>query len=147
MSSEPIETPLLLSIVAESGLTLFSHTFDNEHKLDQSRLIRLIKSLPDYETLILNPDQIRQISFQDYTLAIKHESSLLFCYLSYGSVDPDLRPFQQFITQVREMPSLWPSLRAAVQPDSISPSGGLLDSNITQTLVQILAAIFFSTPP
>jgi len=141
------EDPVLLLILTESGLTLFSYPFQEEQQLDEHLIGSFLTALAAFgQDALVESGAIDRITYQNYTVAVKPLASLLVCYIFQGQSYLALQKLNHFIERIQDIPVLHQSLTTITRPAALSKAVGALDAPVQMELVQLIAAIFPSTP-
>ncbi len=133
------ETPVLLLIMHENGLCVYSKEFNSHQFKEQliSGVLVAINSLMR-DAFALTKGSIERIKYKDYILVFKEVSPLLFCYVFRGSSYYPLHKLEHFINSVRKSKEHWKILV------NIPEDGLLLSSSEQQTVEKFIRDSFLS---
>lgn len=146
LTTEP-EDPVLLLILVEGGLTLFSHSFAAGQQLDEHLIGGFLTALAAFgQDALVESGAIDRITYQNYTVAVKSLETLLICYIFQGPSYLALQKLDHFISRLQDIPVIQQSLTAISRPDAMSKAVGALDAPVQQGLTQLLLEIFPSAP-
>jgi len=99
------EEPVLLLIVAEEGIPLFSQNFGQENQFDDLLVGGFLTAINSFmQEAFATEGSIERIKHQDYTLVLQFKETLRFCYVFKGPSYGAMSKLSNFIHQL-EMPS------------------------------------------
>ncbi len=99
------EEPILLLIVAEDGIPLFSQNFGQEEQFNDLLVGGFLTAINSFmQEAFATEGSIERIKHQDYTLVLQFKETLRFCYVFKGPSYGALNKLSNFIHQL-EMPS------------------------------------------
>ena len=99
------ENPVLLLIVSEQGIPLFSQSFNLDSKFDDLLVGGFLTAINSFmQEAFATAGSIERIKHQDYTLVLQSKDSLRFCYVFKGPSYGAMNKLSNFIDQL-EMPS------------------------------------------
>lgn len=103
------EEPVVILIMEESGLTLFSCKFRAFDQINDQLIGGLLTAINAFGNEIFKGSGIiDHIAYQDYTLIMRLVDSFTFCYVFKGkSHVVALSKLENFIFQVRNTISIW----------------------------------------
>jgi len=120
------EEPVLLLILAEGGLALYSHPFVKTRQLKEQLIGGFLTSLSAFgQDALAASGSIDRIMYEDYTVAVKALEDLLFCYIFQGPSYLALKKLEQFMVHIREDAVQWHILgearkiRRALAPNTL----------------------------
>ncbi|MCH8905825.1 MAG: tetratricopeptide repeat protein [Candidatus Heimdallarchaeota archaeon] len=132
------EEPVLLLILGEGGITIFSHKF---RKLDiKEELVgSFLSAINTFGKETFSPDgSIERIIHQNYTILIKAVSNFLFCFIINGNSYSAIQKFDAFIDSVQAS-AIWGELVG---------SSNILKNELLVTLQRICDDLFiYDQPP
>lgn len=139
----PPEDPIFLLILTTGGLTLFSYSFSEEQHLDEHLISGFLAAISAFgQNALAASGAIDRIMYEEYTIAVKPLASLLVCYIFQGQSYFALQKLDQFLNQIKEIPTLINSLNTTIQRDPPSKALVSLDSEVTAGLQQLIMDIF-----
>lgn len=99
------EEPVLLLIVAEGGIPLFSQNFSQETKFNDLLVGGFLTAINLFmQEAFATEGSIERIKHQDYTLVLQFKETLRFCYVFKGPSYGAKNKLSNFVQQL-EMPS------------------------------------------
>lgn len=99
------EKPILLVIVAEVGIPLFSQYFGPETQINDLLVGGFLTAINSFmQEAFATEGSIERIKHQDYTLVLQFKKTLRFCYVFKGPSYGAMNKLSDFIHQL-EMPS------------------------------------------
>jgi len=120
------EEPVLLLILIEGGLTLFSHSFKQTRQLNEQLIGGFLSSLSAFgQDALATSGGIDRIMYEEYTVAVKPLETMLTCYIFKGHSYVALQKLEQFIESVRMNAVLWNDLTEAQQKSRVFTSSVL----------------------
>ncbi|MHA1448964.1 MAG: tetratricopeptide repeat protein [Candidatus Hodarchaeales archaeon] len=105
------EEPVLLLVVNEAGISTFSRVFseiDQNYQLISGFLSAINSVLHD---IFSESGPVERIKYRDYTVIMKRDDSLLFCYAFKGKSYYPCKKVQKFIDILRSKEQIWTSLK------------------------------------
>lgn len=128
------EEPLMLLIITESGITLFSKIFHTPHTLEDQLIGGFLAAINTFirEAFAVS-GSIERIKHQDYTLLLNSVEPFLVCYVFEGPSYYALKKLEQFTKELSSV-SMWQSLMASLR------SGIALDKS--KEIKELVAEIF-----
>jgi hypothetical protein len=107
---EKMDEPIMLILVAESGLPIYSKQFDPKIELQEMLISGFLSSINTFVQEAFNaPGMIRRISHDEYTLSFNLKEPILFCYVYEGPSYPAMKKLEKLITEVHES-EVWSAL-------------------------------------
>ncbi|NHJ04317.1 MAG: hypothetical protein EAX90_05810 [Candidatus Heimdallarchaeota archaeon] len=95
------EEPILLLIVAEAGIPLFSQNFGPEKHFDDLLLGGFLTAINSFmQEAFATVGSIERIKHQDYTLVLQFKQTLRFCYVFKGPSYGAMNKLSDFIYQL-----------------------------------------------
>ena len=130
------EEPVLLLILAEGGLTLFSFPFEIGRQLNGHLIGGFLAAINTFgKEVLAEPGTIDRIMYDEYTVAIKVLDAMMFCYVFKGHSYLALQKLEQFMSHIRTDAARWKILTMARQEGRII---------IPKTLQDLVAEVFQS---
>ncbi|MFX0114930.1 MAG: tetratricopeptide repeat protein [Candidatus Hodarchaeota archaeon] len=137
IQERPPEEPVMLLVMAESGLTLFSRAFGDESQLDDQLVGGFLTAVTGFGAEVFSGSgAIDRIQYQDYTVASKIAESMMFCYMFKGQSYSALQKLDQFMETVQDATPIWDGLTRALR------TGQTLDEPEERSLGDIITGIF-----
>lgn len=137
------EAPVLLLILTESGLSLFSETFTLRSQLDPQLIGGLVTAINNFgKDAFVGSAGIDRIMYHGYKVAVKPLEPLLVCYVFQGDSYLALQKLDHFLTRVQAMPDLHHALTTELPADLRSKALGSLDPGVISGLQQLTTEIF-----
>jgi hypothetical protein len=103
---------------AEAGLNLISETFDSHFDVDESIISGMLTALNTCSGEIFSK-QLEKLCFGDYTLLMRFEQPLLFCYIFKGDCESANFRLNEIIDYLRIDFELWSSLLETMRTGTI----------------------------
>jgi len=95
------EKPILVLIVAENGIPLFSQNFGPETQFNELLVGGFLTAINSFmQEAFATEGSIERIKHQDYTLVLQFKESLRFCYVFKGSSYGAMTKLSNFIQQL-----------------------------------------------
>ncbi|MBD3189521.1 MAG: tetratricopeptide repeat protein [Candidatus Heimdallarchaeota archaeon] len=92
------EEAVLLVILAESGLTLFSLQFESEQKINEQLVGGFLTAINTFcRETFSSAGSLERIKHQEYTVLMKAIGGLMFCYVFKGQSYSALQKLEEFI--------------------------------------------------
>jgi tetratricopeptide (TPR) repeat protein len=134
---QPPEEPVMLLIVAENGLSVFSQSFIPESQVNDHLIGSFLSAVTAFGSEILaGTETIDRILYQEHTLAMKILEDLMFCYVFKGQSYSALQKLDQFMETIHGSPSIWDAFFKTVQ------TGRMLQTSENQAIGSIAEEIF-----
>lgn len=134
---QPPEDPVMLLILAGSGLTLYSKAFVEEILADEHLVGGFLTAVGSLGSEIFaSSGAIERIMYQDYTLALKPLESLSFVYVFKGQSYSALLKLDQFMQATYNSPIVWGALERTLN------TGRTLDEGEERTMEEAIRQIF-----
>lgn len=132
----PPEEPIMLLIMAESGLTLFSKAF-GEKQMDEQLIGGFLTAVTSFGTEVFSGSgAIDRIQYKEYTVASKAFDTMMFCYMFKGQSYFALQKLDQLMVAAHNAGAVWSGLIRALE------IGQTLDLQEEMTLTEIIEEIF-----
>ena len=107
---EKEDKPVMLMLVAESGLPIYSKQFDPTKELQDMLISGFLSSINTFvQEVFHTPGMIRRIMHDEYTLSFNLIEPILFCYVYEGQSYTAMKKLNKLITEVYES-EVWPAL-------------------------------------
>ncbi|MFW9915265.1 MAG: tetratricopeptide repeat protein [Candidatus Thorarchaeota archaeon] len=134
---QPPEEPVMLLIVAENGLSVFSQSFLPESRVNDHLIGSFLSAVTAFGSEILEgTETIDRIMYQEHTLAMKLLENLMFCYVFKGQSYSALQKLDQFMETIHDSPSIWDAFFKTVQ------TGKMLQASENKAIGSIAERIF-----
>ncbi|MFW9925031.1 MAG: tetratricopeptide repeat protein [Candidatus Thorarchaeota archaeon] len=105
------EEPVLLIIIYEGGVTIFSKKFSQKEMIDEMFVGGFLTAIDAFmHQTFATGGSIERIKHQEYTLLLKGEKPLLFCYVHKGQSFSAIQKLDKVITELKKSISIWHSL-------------------------------------
>ncbi|NHJ49841.1 MAG: hypothetical protein FK733_18760 [Asgard group archaeon] len=102
------EEPVLLIIVYEGGITVFSKKFSQKEMIDEMFVGGFITAIDAFmHQTFATGGSIERIQHQEYTLMLKVEQPLLFCYVFKGQSFTAIQKLDQVVQELKKSNSIW----------------------------------------
>lgn len=112
----PPEDPVMLLILSNSGICLFSQIFKQEGQLEDQLVGAFITAITRLGTNIFeNSETIDRIVYREHTLAVKRLDSLCFIYAFKGQSYTALQKLDQFMMGLKKSSSSWEALQRVLE--------------------------------
>lgn len=110
----PDEEPVMLMVMHESGLGLYSKAFMETTVSEQllAALLTAINSLS--QEAFQSSGSIERIKHQNYTLLMKPEGTVVFCYVFKGQSYSAIEKLSDFMAKIVRSASVWEKFSAVV---------------------------------
>ncbi|HUU77923.1 MAG TPA: tetratricopeptide repeat protein [candidate division Zixibacteria bacterium] len=105
------EEPVLLIIVYEGGVTIFSKKFSPKEMIDEMFVGGFLTAIDSFmHQTFATGGSIERIKHQEYTLLLKAEKPLLFCYVYKGQSFTAIQKLDKIISELKKSVTIWHSL-------------------------------------
>jgi tetratricopeptide (TPR) repeat protein len=105
------EEPVLLIIVYEGGLTVYSQKFSQKEMIDEMFVGGFLTAIDAFmHQTFATGGSIERIQHQEYTLLLKIENPLLFCYVFKGQSFTAIQKLDAVIKEIKKSSSIWQAL-------------------------------------
>ncbi len=132
------ERPVMLILLNKDGQTIFTQKFLELTKLDGALIGGFLAAINSFASEIFeSTGHIERIKYQDYTLIINVQESILFTYVYKGNSFEALNKLNEFVESVKKSKMLWTSLMEAVKTPTT------LDFSVKTTLERKAEQKFF----
>ena len=110
MVDEPEDEPIMLLLVAESGLPIYSKQFNPTKELQDMLISGFLSSINSFVKEAFHvTGMIRRITHDEYTLSFNLIESILFCYVYEGQSYTAMKKLEKLMTEVHES-EVWSAL-------------------------------------
>ncbi|HUT80300.1 MAG TPA: tetratricopeptide repeat protein [Candidatus Bathyarchaeia archaeon] len=105
------EEPVLLIIIYEGGITIFSKKFSQKEMIDEMFVGGFLTAIDAFmHQTFATGGSIERIQHQEYTLLLKGENPLLFCYVFKGQSFSAIQKLDQIVQELKKSPTIWIAL-------------------------------------
>ena len=105
------EEPVLLIIVYEGGVTVYSQKFSQKEMIDEMFVGGFLTAIDAFmHQTFATGGSIERIQHQEYTLLLKIENPLLFCYVFKGQSFTAIQKLDSVINEIKKTETIWKSL-------------------------------------
>ncbi|MBN1329977.1 MAG: tetratricopeptide repeat protein [Candidatus Heimdallarchaeota archaeon] len=105
------EEPVLLIIIYEGGVTVFSKKFSQKEMIDEMFVGGFLTAIDAFmHQTFATGGSIERIQHQEYTLLLKGENPLLFCYVFKGQSFSAIQKLDQIVQELKKSPTIWTAL-------------------------------------
>ncbi|NHJ38671.1 MAG: tetratricopeptide repeat protein [Asgard group archaeon] len=102
------EEPVLLIIVYEGGVTVFSKKFSQKEMIDEMFVGGFLTAIDAFmHQTFATGGSIERIQHQEYTLLLKVENPLLFCYVFKGQSFTAIEKLDKIIQELKASSNIW----------------------------------------
>lgn len=110
------ERPIMLILLNKDGQTIYTQKFLELTKLDGALIGGFLAAINSFASEIFeSTGHIEKIKYQDYTLIINVQESILFTYVYKGNSFDSLSKLNEFVESVKKSKLIWNSLMEAVK--------------------------------
>jgi len=103
------ETPVLLLIIAEGGIPLFSNPFTEDWTFEDDLVSGFLTAFNTFSGELFS-NKLDRAKFGDYTILMQAVSPFTACYLFKGQTFLAKQKFRQFLDLIQKSPSLWQTM-------------------------------------
>jgi tetratricopeptide (TPR) repeat protein len=105
------EEPVLLIIVYEGGVTVFSKKFSQKEMIDEMFVGGFLTAIDAFmHQTFATGGSIERIQHQEYTLLLKVDQPLLFCYVFKGQSFTAIQKLDQMVQELKKAETIWTKL-------------------------------------
>ena len=105
------EEPVLLIIIYEGGMTIFSKKFSQKEMIDEMFVGGFLTAIDAFmHQTFATGGSIERIKHQEYTLLLKAEKPLLFCYVYKGQSFSAIQKLDNTIDELKKAVTIWHAL-------------------------------------
>ena len=131
------EEPVLLIIVYEGGVTVFSQKFSQREMIDEMFVGGFLTAIDAFmHQTFATGGSIERIKHQEYTLMLKGENPLLFCYVFKGQSFSAIQKLDTLIRDLRKSQTMWSALTNNI--------GEQIDATEKEMIEDLASKIFLS---
>ncbi len=134
------EEPVLVIIMAENGLSLYSKPFLPEGEINPQLFGGFLSAIHSFSEAVFSRSLDRAL-LGEYTLVMKSEEPLLMCYICKGQAFSALQKLNHFIQQTTRSEKDWSALTEG------SRTGKTLESTQQNSLNDLVLSIFSPNQP
>lgn len=138
------DEPLLLMILTEGGISIFSKKFTLGQQLDDQLIGGLLTAISNFGKDVFAGAETDRITYQEYTVVLKALESLLFCYIFKGQSYFALQKLERLIERVQASPGILEVLNAMIKTDAplkvIEDIGVADEPGLNQIVMEIFQA-------
>ncbi|MHA2105456.1 MAG: tetratricopeptide repeat protein [Candidatus Hodarchaeales archaeon] len=132
-----VEEPVILMILSESGLSIFSKDFKSVVDLNDQLIAGFLTAINAFGKEIFSGSEIiDRIMYKDFVVSLRALESLLFCYVFKGNSYYAIKKLEKFASQTKDQKKIWSSLLESTE------TGELIKESQTATLDTIISNIF-----
>lgn len=107
------ETPVMLLVVSQTGLTVYSKQFKSDDQLDDQILGGFVTALDTFlRQAFAAKGHMERIKHEEYTLLMKEEGPLTYCYVFKGLSYDAIKKLEHFVEQSLANDIVWEYLTA-----------------------------------
>jgi tetratricopeptide (TPR) repeat protein len=107
---EKEDEPVMLLLVADSGLPIYSKQFDETKELEDMLISGFLTGINNFVREAFEvKGMIRRIMHDEYTISFNQVESILFCYVYEGQSYTAMKKLEKVITEVHES-EVWSAL-------------------------------------
>jgi tetratricopeptide (TPR) repeat protein len=133
----PAEEPVILMILSESGLSIFSKDFESVTDLNDQLIGGFLTAINAFGKEIFSGSEIiDRIMYKDFVVSLRALESLLFCYVFKGNSYYAIKKLERFASQTKDQERVWSSLIESIE------TGELIKENQKDILDNLISEIF-----
>ncbi|UJG44135.1 MAG: hypothetical protein K9W46_02885 [Candidatus Heimdallarchaeum endolithica] len=130
------DTPVMLLILNEYGIPLYSYNFSKE-KYDSILFSGFLSALNSIlKEVLATEGSIKQIEYHDYFLTFKNKEGIIFCYVFKGSSFSANKKMDNFVNNIVKFKELWNKLT------SIPKTGKFFDKIEEKRIAELIQDSF-----
>ncbi|MHA2271221.1 MAG: tetratricopeptide repeat protein [Candidatus Hodarchaeales archaeon] len=115
-SQVPAEDPVMVLILTESGLCIFSKLFFSQPQFEDQLIAAFLTAITRLGTSIFEEsERVDRIVYQEHILALKPLGALIFCYAFKGQSYNALRKLDQLTSTIQGSAVAWSGLNRVVK--------------------------------
>jgi tetratricopeptide (TPR) repeat protein len=131
------EEPVILMILSESGLSIFSKDFKSAVDLDDQLIGGFLTAINAFGKEIFSGSEIiDRIMYKDFVVSLRALESLLFCYVFKGNSYYAVKKLESFASRTKDQEKIWSSLVESTE------TGELIKENQVNILNNLISEIF-----
>lgn len=101
ISDSPKEEPVMVLILVDTGIPLYSKKYKININIDEALVSGLLSAISAFTMEAFSSEEgIERIKHKEYTIAIKPQSKLMFCYMFKGSSYHALKKLDRFVEEI-----------------------------------------------
>ena len=131
-----IETPILLLVLTEGGLSIFTKKFEAGRQLVDQLIGGLITAINSFGQDVFEGSPMDQIVYQEYTVVLTVYENMMFCYIFQGTAQFAREKLALFVESLQTSDEIWEIL------DTARKRGVFLKSSEQNRLDQIITDVF-----
>jgi len=105
------EKPILILILDQSGIAVFSFAFDENWNFDTDIFGGFLKAFNSFSDEIFSQG-LDRAKFGQYTILLHTMEEFIACYLFQGHTYPAQEKIKKLISQIPQIPSVWNALKS-----------------------------------
>lgn len=129
------EDPIMLLVIVEGGMTLFTHTFTSNEYVKGQLIGSFLSAIESFSQEVFS-SPIERATLGEYRLVIKTQGLLSFSYVFKGESYSAIKRVKKFITILQMNKTLWNAL------ENKTNTGALLNTDEQDVLLDILDKTF-----
>ncbi|MCK4845452.1 MAG: hypothetical protein KAS95_07250, partial [Candidatus Heimdallarchaeota archaeon] len=103
ISDSPKEVPVMVLILVDTGIPLYSKKYKININIDEALVSGLLSAISAFTMEAFSSEEgIERIKHKEYTIAIKPQSKLMFCYMFKGSSYHALKKLDRFVEEIKD---------------------------------------------
>ncbi|MEE9409600.1 MAG: tetratricopeptide repeat protein [Candidatus Heimdallarchaeota archaeon] len=108
-----IDKPVMLLIITQAGMTIFSQTYEKTgKKIDEQLIGGFITAINAFcQEIFSASSSIDRIMYEDYIIAMKNLENMLFCYVFEGDSYTALKKLDEILKKVKQTKGCHQALR------------------------------------
>ncbi|MFX0091385.1 MAG: tetratricopeptide repeat protein [Candidatus Hodarchaeota archaeon] len=110
----PTEEAVMVLILDERGLSLFSKVFSSGSKFEDQLMGGFLMAIQSFSTQVF-AQTIDRVKFEDYTLLMKAEEPFLLCYIFQGPSYYARQKLNQFVRLLQNQNTAWQALIQVIE--------------------------------
>lgn len=136
------EEPLLLMVLTESGLSIFTKKFELGQQLNDQLIGGLLTAINAFgKDVFAEEEGIDRVMYHGYTVVVKPLDAMLVCYMFKGYSYLALQKLEQFVEGVQSSSKIWATLSTGTKTDSalkaVEVSGTVAEPGLHQLITEI----------
>ena len=130
------EQPVLLIIIAEGGVLLFSFPFSDEWERDEELFSSFLSAFTSFSDEFFS-EGLDRVRFGQHTVLLETINSFSVCYLYKGQTYPAKQKLAKFIERLHNTPSIWQVLEKFYKTNQVLEIEDIpsLESLITEIFI------------
>ena len=130
------EIPIVFLIILESGISIFSKTFQSENIADTQLIGGLVTAINTISREAFSVHgSLERLKHKEYTMLLRHKDKILFSYAYKGSSYYAQQKFNQCITTLQQNSFLWQEMNVEKSMGLKKESLSLLTNVINQIFI------------